>query len=179
MKRAFLVLGAESTGTRLVTRLLLASGCVGDGDHVQRWDSETPTDPLVVWRRSIPHNKVWPDIGGMADSLRALGYDVSAIVTSRDWSAAVPSQVAIGHVPDAETALRQTRAAYPYIFAALLRHGIPYVLASYESLVTRPEAIGRLCDLLGLPRAEHEDVVDGNEKWFSGPEPVPTGVGMP
>jgi len=170
MKRAFLVLGAESTGTRLVTRLLISSGCAGDGDHVQRWDSETPVGPLVVWRRSIPHDKVWPDIGAMIDFLRAQSYDVGAVVTVRDWTAAVPSQVAIGHVSDEATALRQTRAAYPFIFAALLRHGIPYVIAIYESMVRRPEAVGRLLDMLGLPRVQHEEILDGNEKWFKEPE---------
>lgn len=72
MKRLFFVVGPESSGNRLVTRILCNSGCFGDFDHYQRLDefindkqslkeiigdSET-----IVFRRSVPHGGVFPNI---------------------------------------------------------------------------------------------------------------------
>ena len=70
MKRAFLVLGAESSGTRLVTRLLIAAGCHGDGGHQQPFDkwqaASSPFDGKdpIVWRRSYPWTEyhLWPNL---------------------------------------------------------------------------------------------------------------------
>jgi LPS sulfotransferase NodH len=48
-KRAFLVLGPESSGTRLMTKLLMVAGCYGDDGHVQRLDRDPlPNVPFEV-----------------------------------------------------------------------------------------------------------------------------------
>jgi len=162
--RAFLVLGAEGTGTRLMTRLLIAAGCSGDGQHEQRWDTETPTDPLVVWRRSFPHNGVWPDLSDMYASLH--DYAVRTIVMVRDWYTCSRAQVATHpYVPTEEVSLINLQRAYLEIFRAI---ELPFIVVSYESIVAHPEAITEILRILGLPTPQApENIVDGNAKYFS------------
>ncbi len=91
MKKAFLVLGPESSGTRFITKLLINAGCFGDSDHDQRLDiledrerineEELPHDDTpIVWRRSYPHRGIFADIGNPIRQLRQIGYDVRAVI---------------------------------------------------------------------------------------------------
>lgn len=137
MKRAFLVFGAESSGTRLLTSILMLAGCSGDDGHEQRWDTLAPSGELVVWRRSFPHAREMPDIVAMADRLRLLGYSVLALVISRDWYATARSQVKAGHVPDVQMAEKNLSNAYPYIFRGLTAADCPWRGVSYESLASK------------------------------------------
>jgi len=63
---AFLVVGGESTGTRLVTEVLIALGCHGDSGHKQRLDTDIDKGEDIpmpfVWRRSMPHQKKFVSI---------------------------------------------------------------------------------------------------------------------
>lgn len=169
-KRAVLVLGAEGTGTRVVTRLLIAAGYAGDDGHTQRWDAELPTDePLVVWRRSLPHGGQWPDVDRLVRQLVERGYDVTACVTSRDWAATVRSQIAAGHSATPAGALWQLRRAYITVASALHAADVPFVVASYESLSQHPEAAAELLLQLGVtPPATLPTFFDGNAKHFTG-----------
>jgi hypothetical protein len=155
---AYLVLGPESSGTRMMTQLLMAAGCVGDGDHEQRWDDALPTvETPIVWRRSLPHGGEWPSIDLMTHRLRERGYTVCAVVMTRDWTAVARSQMEHwGHTR--ETALSNIRTAYPYIFSSLLKFQVPYVMVSYESLVQHgPQSLGDLLGSIGIsPPAEFE-----------------------
>lgn len=84
--KAFLVLGGESTGTRMVTQLLCEAGCYGDHGHQQRLDNSLPIDqPLVVWRRSVPHARKMPDIQAMISRLEDFGYEVTAVRIGLKW----------------------------------------------------------------------------------------------
>lgn len=165
-KHAILVLGPESSGCRLVARLLTQAGYVGDGAHHQRWDSGLPSnEPQIVWLRSVPHAKEWPNIQELAEQLRSVGYTVSAVVTTRHWPAMIPSQVASGHVPDAATARANLMRAYPHIFVGLQAADVPFVVSTYEALLM-PNGVAELYQLLGLlPPAAHERVRNENDKW--------------
>ena len=167
-KRAFLVLGPESSGTRLWTRILIGAGCFGDDGDVQRIDSGIPDESMVVWRRSIPHGRKWPAIPMITTDLRIAGYHVAALVTTRDWYAATQSQVAAGHVPNADAGRANLQRAYPFITGALTSNRVPYVMASYEALVQRPDRFLQWVSVqlglgLGLPDG---GVYDGNAKWY-------------
>jgi hypothetical protein len=168
MKRAFLVYGAESSGTRLLTRILILAGCSGDDGHEQRWDNLAPSGDLVVWRRSFPHAREVPDVVAMADRLRLLGYSVQALVISRDWYAAARSQVKAGHVPDVVMAERNLSNAYPYIFRGLAAANCPWRGVSYESLASKSTRRALLA-ALGL-RATKEvielEFQEANEKHY-------------
>jgi hypothetical protein len=161
----YLVVGPESSGTRLTARLLAAAGCrlvaiVGEDDG-----PALPLDghlPLI--RRSIPHACEWPSMR----ELRALlcTERVQAVVTTRDWFAMAESQVRHGHTPDVETSHANIRRAYGEIFSGLVDVGVPYVASSYESLVCERGYGPRLLTLVGLPPASVA-TYDGNAKWYA------------
>ena len=170
MTLAVMVLGAESSGNRLMTRLLIAAGCDGDGDVFQRLDAGIPpagTQP-IVWLRSVPHNNEFPALGACFRLLRTQGYRVKAVVMLRDWQPMTRSQVETGHTPSPELAEERTRQAYPHIFNALLAADVPYVTVTLEGLIARPESVLRwLTNWLGLPMPDtHETIRDVDEKWW-------------
>ncbi len=166
MKTAILVIGPESSGTKLWTQILIAAGCDGDaGDH-QRWDTIDPESNLVVWRRSMPHDGWWPNVAGLVERLRGLDYDVSAIVTTRSWHAMAHSQAMHGHTESVVHGLHNLQLAYPRIFSGLSAARAPFVMAHYENLVARPHAaMEQLLSPLGL-EVPDIDIYDGNEKWY-------------
>jgi hypothetical protein len=152
VKRAFLVTGAESTGTRLVTRILIGGGCIGDGDHEQRWDSALPTsEPLVVIRRSLPHGGAWPDLERLLRTLEEREYSTYGVITTRDWATVVRSQLRDHqHATSADEAIAHMRTAYAVALRALADR--PYWFVSYEALVrTGRAAAERLAEQLELP----------------------------
>lgn len=165
--RAFFVIGPESSGTRLMTRLLIAADCQGDDGHEQRWDREAPKGEMIVWRRSFPHGGEWPKIEELAGSLIGQGYQVMFLVMSRDWHAMSDSQIQAGHVPGMETALKHIRDAYSRIFAFLTITGYPFEIVNYETLI-RPggEAVFCLMNRLELTIGRSVDIYDGNAKYY-------------
>ena len=182
-KKAFLVLGPESHGNHLMTDLLVHAGCDGSSGHsswrektapesledIQPWDIELPVDQdPIVWRRSVPHLHDWPDIKGMARVLDERDYAIHAIVMTRDRHAALQSQVKWHHIDNIDVGRDNIEKAYLHIFKHLKEADIPYLMASYESLVTYPPSQDRLLEELGfkLPVVRME-MWDGNTKWLS------------
>jgi len=165
--RAFLVLGAESTGTRLATKLLIQAGCTGWDGHFQPFDKEPfgDQDP-VVWRRSVPHNGRWLDMGTLMS--RLTGRDVHVVVTVRDWACTVASQVKSKHAPTKQIARERIEEAYLQIFAELNHHKVPFTILVYESLILGgPQAQFAFVKSLGLdPSMAAIDVTDQNAKWW-------------
>jgi LPS sulfotransferase NodH len=166
--RAYLVLGPESSGTRLLTRILIEAGCLGDDGHEQRWDAKAPCgESPVVWRRSVPHGGDYPNVLGLVAVLEGRGYQVEAVVVTRDWQAMAASQAANGHAADVEEATARIRAAHTYIIRELDLVGRQYTMVSYEALVQRPEAtIEWLMARLGLDERPIVPIYDGNAKYL-------------
>jgi hypothetical protein len=168
ISKAFLVVGPESSGTHLSTRLLMNAGCFGDTGHPQAIDRDGfPDDnPLIVWRRSLPFAGRWPNLPQMVNRLDR--YDtVTAIITCRDWHAMISSQLVKGHARGGEDALSNIRHAYKRIYHMLGRftHVQP-IMISYEALVQRPGRYGgEMLRMMGLQPA-NIDVYDGNEKHY-------------
>lgn len=155
-----------------MTRLLVAAGCQGEGDHVQRWDTEPPTnEQTIVWLRSVPHAHQTPNLVRMVRGLHANAYEVSAVVMTRDWFSTAASQVRMGHVEDRNEADEHIRAAYIWIFSQLSRVGVPFYVISYEALCARPsEIMAHLCAALGLNWEDAtitETITDGNSKYYA------------
>lgn len=169
-QRAYLVLGPESSGTRLMTSLLIEAGCYGDAGHVQRWDKNLPDfEPCIVWRRSLPHGGKWPDVGQLIARLQDSGYTVTAVIMSRDWHAMSRSQVDAGHTLDPAGAIANIQEAYRLIFEAINPTALRFELVNYESLVQRPrEAVAQLMARLGLPEAKGVHIHDANAKHYRG-----------
>lgn len=172
LMNAYLVLGPESTGTRLTTRILMTAGCLGSDQHAQIWDNSPfpPPSQSIVFRRSIPHNKTWPDISKIVQSLREKGYTVQAVVTARDWYATSKSQ-AKRHVKDQCEAYMNLGKVYPHIFNALSKENVPYTLVTYESIIYNIDSINKLLEYLKLRALEKKELLElniqnGNKKWY-------------
>lgn len=169
MKKAFVIYGPESSATRLFTKILIYAGCYGECDHYQQFDDhlDASLNP-IVWRRSFPHAGGWPVIKEMIDPLRAAGYDVKAIVTTRGLYPVVHSQIGKNYAQNEEEALKNIQKAYHLIFTELGVLQVPFFVVSYASLVLWPkQTIDTLCQFLGLnPPSEYPVIFDGNAKWY-------------
>lgn len=134
--QAFLVIGPESSGAKLVTSILIAGGCIGSSEHEQPFDDEPFHGDKVVLRRSVPHLLNWSSVDEAIDKCVSEDYDYKVIVCTRDTTCMAKSQVARGHVGDIERALDNIAQAYQIIFNTIHRP----VLVSYESLVLHPNS---------------------------------------
>ena len=173
--RAYLIAGPESSGTRMLTGMLVAAGCSGDAGDAQRWDSRPPRaaeHPVIVWRRSVPHGGEWPDLTGMCGELRAAGYGrLRMLVTVRDRFCLERSQPKRGHVHSAEAARANIERSYRHIFEHLLAMPeLPCVMVPYESLVLHgSKASAALLELVGLDRPRGFPAArDENAKYYGG-----------
>jgi hypothetical protein len=169
-KRAFVVMGPPSSGTRLMTRILIAGGCDGDGDHVQRWDDELPTGDLIVIRRHQPTGRLpeWAEShGNIITALQAHDYTVIGVIISRDWFCTVRSQILAPHVPNIEIGRQLNMGCWRNIFLNL-PDDLDYEIVSYESIMMRPyKVIHQFYDRWNLqPTEPLEPIVDTNEKYY-------------
>lgn len=166
-KRAFLVLGPESSGTRLMTGILIAAGCYGDSGHEQRLDSGIPdNEPLIVWRRSVPHRGQWPQLNVAFNLLERNGYEVTVLIMSRDWHSMAISQELAPHADDVDVAQENIRRAYIHIFQHIRSNR--FEIVNYEALTQRPGGtIKYLCGRLGLPEPVNPPAIyDGNSRYY-------------
>jgi hypothetical protein len=137
-----LVVGQESSGTRLLARLL------------------TPAVAEVV-HRSVPYGEQWWDDPG----------DVAAaVVIVRSWAAVAPSQQARGHMAVWEpmTTQEKLQTSFIHLLLGIIDLGVPYTVVTYEDLVRDVrQALMGVCAFLGVPTPEvMEPVRDENQKWL-------------
>ena len=164
-KRAFLVLGPESSGTRLVTRCLIAAGCEGSGDHYQTFDSSLEdAGNLIVWRRSLPYGSHWPDMREMLVSLRQHGYEVRVLATVRSHYCMVQSQLAAQHACSVSEAERHIAQAMIRIVTFVSQFNLPVRYVTYEEVVHSTEAFSRTLEEWGL--RWKTGIRDGNAKYL-------------
>ena len=165
MKRAYVVVGPESSGNRMLASLLIGAGCCGGTafDHPLMFDVPTGEDPVVLIR-SFPHGDGWPDLAEIYRTLRSRGYMVRVLVTVRDPHCVIESQVERRHHPP-ELAWSNYQQSYRRIFEQLLTVNAWYALVPYATL-RRGEAQRNLLATLGLPAVEVE-VRDENAKHYA------------
>jgi len=174
--KANLVFGPESSGNRLMRRILVAAGCHGSDDYEQPWDAEQPTVDPIVWGRSVPHGKDDFEAGLMEPVIRKLwdwNYDaIQVAVMTREWYALCASQVKHEHVPSFVEAAEHVRLAYQQIFADLARLRLDYLIVSYDALtcVGKP-VLEPIMDWFGLPMpsatADGIVLTDENAKYYT------------
>ena len=168
-RRAFFVVGPESSGTRITSKILLENGCFGSDKHIQQTDGLRDPDILnpydfVAIRRSIPHNKYYPDIEQIYDYLHSAGFEnVHTIVTTRNWNYIARSQVKEGYAGAESEAILSIQLAYKQIFDSI---SMPYTISHYTDLVNDP--LGHqnwLCQRIGLEFTKAIEIVDGDLKY--------------
>lgn len=161
-KRAFLVVGSESSGTKVLAKAFIKAGCAGDGWHKQRFDGEDPTEPVVVYRRSYPHGGEWPDLAPIVARFEGLGYEVRVVVIVRSMQYTARSRRDRHGVKDA---MRRVQRAFATIGAQLQEVERPFVWITYEELVHRPAStLGWLFGWAGLKTPKIK-IKDGNAKY--------------
>ncbi len=175
MKRAYIVTGAESTGTKLITQLLVGAGCSGDGGNIQwvlealRLGNPFDCEPVVL-RLSMPHGLDDPDLASILWHFKCLGYAPKVIVTTRDWWATTEAHLDNNtHGFNRIHSEHKKMKAYLSIFNALEFTHIPFMIAPYESIVARPAmACKRIVEWCGLSITEDKipDVFDANAKRY-------------
>lgn len=186
MKRAFIVVGPESSGTRVLTRLLIALGCWGDGGHYQPLDRQIRErkvslvksgDKDIVFRRSIPHSGKYPDIVDIANVFLRAGALPILIVTTRNWPCMALSQVKNRHARSVEEAYGKIRKAEKIIAEDIERGGLSYLKVHYDFLVMHPRAaIKALTHFLGVESpAKTEQIISANNKHIA---PILGGKGL-
>ena len=141
VKIAYLVLGIEASGTRLLTKILINSGAIGQDTHAQNLDTEIPladdvTSPLV-WRRSYPHGDFDVDLSSMTSRLASKGWKTYAFVIIRD---AIPSTNAQAEALCLSTqsefeALKENRRQFSRLFSELHTLNIDYHVLTLEGLI--------------------------------------------
>lgn len=143
------VVGAESSGTRLIARILSGTGA----DALHRsfpYGGDGPRDP----RR-------WPE----EDVVKFHPYAV--IWMMRDWWATARSQVNANHVNSIEEAWYNIGCTTLRIADMCSKNNYRYFVVNYESLVQRPEiVVANLTDSLKLRMPTLENIIDGNIKYL-------------
>lgn len=157
-KKCFLVVGPESSGTRLMTRLLMHWGCHGEGGHGQMFDSDVwwRHDPFmsfpdkIVWRRSLPHGGIWPDFDMMLRRLETEHYEPHVVITIRSLRPMVRSQVNAGHVRHEVEGEFKVLQALSLITNFVITRKVTYSMVTYEGLIHQPKLAKALARELRL-----------------------------
>lgn len=158
-------MGPESTGTRVLTQILISAGCAGDGGHEQRFDQHIPepskVESDIVWRRSAPHfnSEEMPLLDEMNKKLG--GYSVEVLITSRSMYPTAMSQMRHRKSLDTlEKAYKRINRAYSHIFDQVTEY--KFTVVTYEGLERNS---GKICSYLGVgdPKVE---IYDGNGKYL-------------
>ena len=117
-------------------------------------------------RRSLPHGGRWPDVEGMINALAEHG-DVGIVITMRERSAMIASQMANGHVPGPNRAKANISHALAVLGVVMAGFTDSVYMLPYESLVLHPAETERaLLAWAGLDMVKYVPVYDGNTKYY-------------
>jgi len=132
-KKAIILYGTESTGTRTFTKLFVDGGVFGDYGHSQRMDMLLNTlsydfsdKDYVIIRRSFPHDGRWDDVIRTKKLLMAKGFnDIKLVITMRDWSCQLYSKQTVYHKEPEPFHIKTPRediirASYIQLFKAII-----------------------------------------------------------
>lgn len=141
-RRAIIVTGPQSSGTRMVADAVESGGATYlrlegalSGDRVNGVvlpEGDLPRD--IVLHRSIPEGSWWPKFDAVFEPLKAAGYTVQPLVVDRDWHATIHSVLYRNLVMTAAKGEEQIRLAWK--IASALPDAI---FVSYEQFVQSPE----------------------------------------
>lgn len=170
-RRAFIVLGPESSGTRLMTKLLVHAGCEGDIGDEQRFDQAfKPVSDMVVWRRSLPYGwpqRCWPDLDNILAQLITWGcQDPKVVIMVRNQYCTEMSQIRNGHVGNGRDAADNILRAMHLITSFIVDHSLAAYYFTYESLIHHPETFVMMLRENGIRTQLPPDLRDENCKYL-------------
>jgi len=173
-RRAIIVTGAESSGTKVMTEALVHCGVRGEYGDTQPWDDlmfRRATDDFIVFRQTVPHATRVPNLSDIIGRLRFNKFEVTVICMMRDWDCLRQSMMKRGHVKSEASAIRAIQRAYPYIMVETTINGILPLCVNYEEFVLRHEFRQDIFARFGLDvtKAEAEMVFfNSNEEYDNG-----------
>ena len=153
-KKALLVFGPESSGTRGTTRFMIENGGYwGTDNHIQPLDEfvygRVPIELIVpedvneiVFRRSIPHAGNYEDLNAIDTLFLNAGYSTKWLMVLRDLPEIVRSKIARQHSPDETDAWMKTIYQYNFIFENISNktNGV-YFLPFTTMIKNKPQVI--------------------------------------
>jgi len=149
MRIVYFVIGPESSGTRLTTRILCESGCFGDFEHYQRLDEfvnnnvddldKITTSPLIVFRRSVPHGEVDPNVKEIVNKFEAFDCTPVFIVPIRNLYELCKSKVNNNHKETMQEAFDAVQREIQFISHSVLNLGLSYYCFNTSFLFKEPE----------------------------------------
>ncbi len=182
--KAFLVCGAQRSGTRMLTHTIAAAGAVylplnmRKGDPHQELEqsmarkSDLQPDENVVLHFSLPKQGRWPDLERFRDQLEKRDYAVRVVAIMRDWHANISSMMAPHFIENRIEGERQIRSAWRYLFYAFPDD---LFIITYEAFVGYAEVRQQvLVKDLGLPMSPERltfkevksEFKNENPKWY-------------
>lgn len=150
---AVIISGPESSGNKVLRNILVDSGFsdVSECTYIKDVALNFIGDSKVVWLRSAPHAREFPDYSLMATILRNKGYQVFCLVPLRDWHFTIESQIDRSHVSSIQESLRNLIRCYCQIFQSLALANIRFAPVLYPDLCENPvTCLQRLFKLLGI-----------------------------
>ena len=173
MKKAYFIVGAESSGTLLITRAFCSLGVFGDSGHSQQMDNLVfeGRPHQIVFRRSCPHGDQWPDLANLAHRMIDSGYEVIPVLVLRDEIHNIESQVRKGHASTHRIAHDTIHHAIDKIFRDFSKIGLYPVTVRFESFIRSAEVRSVFFRSLSLPAPEME-FHDSAAKYRTGQDPV-------
>ncbi len=181
MKKAFLVCGAQRSGTRMLTHAIAAAGAVylplnfGEkfGDPHVQLERAMKNHENVVLHFSLPKQQHWPDVEAFRKQLEQQGYAVRPVGIMRDWHANISSMMAPHFVSDRAHGEIQIRMAWKYL---LNTFPDDLLIVTYEAFAGSADVRKRILTVdLGLPKnperllakeMEHKEFENQNSKWY-------------
>jgi len=179
MRTAYFVIGPESSGTRLMTKIFRSAGIADPLFGLRRiYNSilvETIKDRLpkngdiVIWR-SMPHERDesrWEPLSLSRDGLKDLGFNVRYIITVRELYSHTRSMVSRNHC-SMDDPREAAKAEYRKIFYDVA--GNDFIVVSTSLLMVKPErALTSLSEWSGLNLnipSIRQFIRDEDRKWF-------------
>lgn len=186
MKRAYFVMGAESSGNRMMIDAIESSNDFGLGGikvprneyiYKGKWDTEDTvrqsliknTPEKLLYVTSVPRkthpNKEFPNIYYICLNLRSVNYTIYPIVMYRDRRFVVASQISHNHVRSELQAHTNIDKAYEHIFSELADIHLYPLIVKYENLVNDKRYRQLIFTHLELNPPEKFEFFDANEKY--------------
>lgn len=154
VKRAFYVIGPESSGTRMMAKAFIRAGVFGDASHLQALDDmdfdRMPND--IMYRNSVPHGGWMLPIDEITDKMVSCGYKVIHIIIDREDRYLELSQVKRGHQIDIESAKENIAKAREHIAEQMV--GVQPALVQYGNFVSSAEVRRKFFEAYSLPEPD-------------------------
>lgn len=168
-KIAYFVLGSEGSGTHCLRNALIEAGCHWEQWHEAHQDNykfgemESP----FVFRRSLPHAHIWPNIRNIVDAINFAGFEVHVLFTIRDFNASAKSVLRRNNLKREEDCFYNQKEAIVAIGDFVRHHHATFTYVVYEAFCLSEGFRKWLFnDRLGLPYPENFEIKYANDKYY-------------